>query len=705
MIDTVWGSTKKPVSARQLAETLSQTPNLTGTLYIGYPIIGTPDGAFPFDALLLSPEKGAVAFDLVEGRELGSFQERQDDLYAKLHSKLMQYPSLVQRRALSAPIHTITFAPALPGTNGTPEAPITDITSLSEAVGKIGWEGNESFPSLASAIQALTTIRKSRRKRTIGDVNSRGAKLHALNESIATLDANQNAAVVETVAGVQRIRGLAGSGKTIVLALKVAYLHAQNPDWLIAVTFNTRSLKGQFERLITSFVYEQTSDEPDWSRIRILHSWGSPSSEGIYYNFTKDHELTYRDFRSAQGAFGEGKEFAGATEEALNQAAKVKANYDAILIDEAQDLPSSFLRMCYALLKSPHRLVYAYDELQSLTNVSLPGPEELFGNDAAGNPVVEFAAPVLGQPRQDIILEKCYRNSRPVLATAHALGFGIYREPGGLIQIFEQNELWEDVGYRVRDGQLEDGQFVSLERTPETSPIFLESHSPIHDLIQFHVFQSQAEQDDWLIKSIIENIKEDELLPEDIVVINPDPFRTRKVVGNARNMLLREGINSSLAGVSTSPDVFFEKDVVTFTGIFRAKGNEAGMVYIINADDCFDSIIPTTRALIRNRLFTAVTRSKAWVRVLGVGAQMHALKEEFDRVRQHQFRLDFEYPDEETKKALRIVNRDLTRTERKRLDAKVSDLTSAIEALENGDVRVEDLPEALRQRLKEIFGQ
>lgn len=433
MIDTVWGSTQKPVSARQLAEALSHIPNLSGTLYIGYPIIGTPDGAFPFDALLLSPEKGAVAFDLVEGRELGAFQDRQNDLFAKLHSKLLQYPSLVRGRTLASPIHTITFAPGLSGAAGVAETPVTDTISLPNAISGITWQDNETFPALASAIQALTTIRKGRRKRIITNGNSRGAKLHALNESIATLDANQNAAVVETVAGVQRIRGLAGSGKTIVLALKVAYLHAQNPDWLIAVTFNTRSLKGQFERLITSFVYEQTSEEPDWTRIKIMHSWGAPSSQGIYYNFTKDNQLTYHDFRSAQGAFGEGKEFSGATEEALNQAANIRGTYDAILVDEAQDLPSSFLRMCYSLLKPPHRLIYAYDELQSLTNVSLPGPEELFGNDGAGNPVVEFSAPVLGEPRQDIILEKCYRNSRPVLATAHALGFGIYREPGGLI--------------------------------------------------------------------------------------------------------------------------------------------------------------------------------------------------------------------------------------------------------------------------------
>ena len=60
--------------------------------------------------------------------------------------------------------------------------------------------------------------------------------------------------MIETVEGVQRIRGLAGSGKTVVLALKAAYLHAQHPEWKIAVTFNTRSLKGQLRQLINTFI-------------------------------------------------------------------------------------------------------------------------------------------------------------------------------------------------------------------------------------------------------------------------------------------------------------------------------------------------------------------------------------------------------------------------------------------------------------------
>ncbi len=90
----------------------------------------------------------------------------------------------------------------------------------------------------------MTSIRKRKQRSYVQQENSRGAKLHKLEESIANLDRNQSAAVIETVEGVQRIRGLAGdSGKTIVLALKVAYLHAKHPDWNIAVTFNTRSLK------------------------------------------------------------------------------------------------------------------------------------------------------------------------------------------------------------------------------------------------------------------------------------------------------------------------------------------------------------------------------------------------------------------------------------------------------------------------------
>ena len=648
MATTVWGSTTKPMSARKLASLVEADPELDGTLYIGYPVLGTPDGAFPFDAVLLSPQHGAVLFDVVEGKDLGDFGQRQDNMFSKLQSKLIQYQPLVKKRALLPTLTTVTYAPASTARDDARgDYAFFSSPQIVDFVKGITWTGEGTYPAMASAIQALSTIRKGKRRREPKKPDSRGDKLQRLNDSIANLDAHQSAAVIETVDGVQRIRGLAGSGKTIVLALKVAYLHAQHPDWKIAITFNTRSLRDQFTRLVNNFVIEQTSEEPDWDKIDIIHSWGSPNtSAGMYYQFTKTNNTPYYDFKSAQNAFGDGREFDGACKDALSKAPKPTQVYDAILIDEAQDLPPSFLQLCYHSLKAPKRLVYAYDELQSLNNATLPPPDELFGTNAAGKPLVKFAEEAPGQPRQDIILRVCYRNSRPILATAHALGFGIYREPGGLIATFDQAHLWRDVGYYVREGELKDGKRVSLARSPETSPIFLEEHSPVDDLISFNRFASSAEQTAWLVQSIRKNLAEEDLSPEDIVVINPDPLKTRRAVSDARAALFEHNINSSLAGVSGSPDIFFENDVVTFTGIFRAKGNEAAMIYIINAQDCYSAYLPAELTRIRSQIFTAITRSKAWVRVLGVGPRMDEMIQEFDRVKENSFRLNFVYPDE-----------------------------------------------------------
>ena len=92
--------------------------------------------------------------------------------------------------------------------------------------------------------------------------------------------------------------------------------------------------------------------------------------------------------------------------------------YDAILVDEAQDLPDEFLRICYSLLPEPKRLVYAYDELQNLSNTTVSDPETLFGMDSQGSPKV-----LLDQEDSDVILQMCYRNSRPRTGDRPCTGF------------------------------------------------------------------------------------------------------------------------------------------------------------------------------------------------------------------------------------------------------------------------------------------
>lgn len=716
MINVVWGTTRKPVSSQQLAEYIQNNkPDLDGELYIGYPIIAAPEGAYPIDALLISREKGLVIFSLVEGTRLDDYDSAQDESANRLETKLRGYRELMQGRKLLAAPEVITFAPAAQiAGREVPGYPLCNMESIGTAIDEISWDHPELLESALSVIQSISTIRKGKRRRDIQKPDSRGAKLKSLEDSIANLDNIQGRAVIETVEGVQRVRGLAGSGKTIVLALKAAYLHTQHPEWRIAVTFNTRSLKEQFRRLINTFVIEQAGEEPVWSNISVLNAWGAPGAperSGLYYQFAKAHGLEYTDFQAARRKYSYDGAFAGVCSEALmaTAAKKEKHLYDVILIDEAQDFSPPFFQMCYSMLSEKKRLVYAYDELQSLTESSLPPPEELFGKKADGTPRVIFNAPSPGQAQQDIILEKCYRNSRPVLATAHALGFGIYRKPDektgtGLIQMFDQSKLWLDVGYRVEAGALEDGRDVTLSRPPETSPTFLESHSDVDDLIQFVNFETKEQQAKWLADQIQKNLKEDELDADDIIVINPDPLSTRAEVGKPRRLLFEMDIETHLAGVDVSADVFFDQrnESVAFTGIFRAKGNEAGMVYIMNAQNCATSFGNLAR--VRNQLFTAITRSKSWVRVVGVGDGMKVLIDEYEALKASGYKLHFTYPTPEVRKTMNIINRDMTEAEKQAAKDSSRQLSQLIEDVEAGRVMIEDLPPKVTERLRAIFG-
>lgn len=722
MINIANGLTKKEAVAQSLVHFFSAQTSEEGYLYIGYPVFGSEDGLEQVGALLISPKWGVVSFDLRDDREAqNNYIEGMDDNYNRLESRFRNSKNLVEKRKLKFSLLSVVFNPRLNNSEYKDDYPVLNEHNLQSYLDENGEPLDDSlYRMIISSVQAISNIRKNSKKRKNTSLpNSKGKKLEELENSIAVFDKEQNKGMIETVHGVQRIRGLAGSGKTIVLAAKAAYLHSIEPEWKIAVTFNTRSLKGQFNRLITMFSIEQSRNEPNWDFVQIIHAWGAPTrnpyfnQNGVYYTYCKRYGVEYLDFDSAKMRFGADKAFEKACEKALNDSrnqTEQEGLYDVILVDEAQDLSPAFLKICYKLLKEPKRLVYAYDELQSLNKATMPSPEEIFGKDEDGRPIVQFKENHEGEPQQDIILNCCYRNSRPVLVTAHALGFGIYRTPPrgettGIVQMFDRQNLWRDVGYKC-DTDIKDGERVVLYRDGHSSPEFLENHSDIEDLIQFYSFDTKAEQDNWLIEQIEKDLKENELNANDIIVINPDPLTTKKVVGTIRAGLFARNINNHLAGVDTSPDVFYlDEDSIVFSGIYRAKGNEAGLVYIINAQDCYEDVGNENIAVVRNRLFTAITRSKAWVRVIGFGPNMKKLEREFSRVKEHDFKLEFIYPTEEQRQVMNIVNRDMTNAERKSIKDNKKNLADIISSLENGSLRREDLGEDAIAKLKSILDE
>ena len=88
MVTIITGTTNKPMASEQLRNYFHFHDELSGYLYIGYPIIGTVDGAYPIDALWVSPEKGLVIFNLIEGKEINDYEDAQDDCANKVESKL-----------------------------------------------------------------------------------------------------------------------------------------------------------------------------------------------------------------------------------------------------------------------------------------------------------------------------------------------------------------------------------------------------------------------------------------------------------------------------------------------------------------------------------------------------------------------------------------------------------------------------------------
>ncbi|PSU24719.1 hypothetical protein CTM97_18875 [Photobacterium phosphoreum] len=570
MITFLGTPAESQAAGKQLDILFRQDVGLTGHFYRGFPIISSSDGGIKLDALLCTEECGVTIIHFHDERFISEdYVEHVDEVHLKISARLTELKELTKNRKLIIPVNSITYAPLVPvGYDEDISESVNLCRTPQDVLESVKTERltkPELLKPTLSRLQSLSGLKKTKKRSYIKKNDSKGAVLKKLESELATLDISQTRAVLENIEGVQRIRGLAGSGKTVVLARKVAHIHSQNPNWKIAITFNSRSLKEQFIRLISQFYEDATGELPDWDMVNIIHAWGSPKSTGMYYEACCANNIKYFDFSSSKNiSKGYGTEFESVCELFLEQITDFNPIYDLILIDEAQDFSAAFLKICYAMLNEPKRLIYAYDELQNLGDSNMLSPDEIWGNDINGKPIVTF-----DKASQDIILDICYRNPGNILTAAHALGFGIYHTP--MIQMFDYPELWGEIGYEVLKGSLEEDAEVTLARSQHSSPALLNNHNTPEETLQVKKFDSILAQADWIADQIEKNIKEDEILASDIIVIHPNAMKLRNEVGYLRNRLFEKEINSSIAGITASPDEFFSDNSITFTSISEQK--------------------------------------------------------------------------------------------------------------------------------------
>ena len=696
-----------------LADTLRDQ---TGSLYLGFPLLPLPEETIVVDGLLISETSGLVAFvieDSVQGSDLDGWQrvqEKQDQVYVALERDLKGHPYLMNGRELRVKIHTITVFPEPPKFSPNGQIDLnqetyiyTSVDQIKEIISKFKPMQPQLRLHVESALQAVYTLKnRAPRKSATEHPNSYGNALNKIEKEVSRLDQWQKRAAIEFPNGPQRIRGLAGSGKTIVLARKAAYLHAQNPDWTIAVTFYSRSLHQQFKELISRFYSESMNSEPDWDKLRVLHAWGGLYRDGVYTEIANSINAPVNNWLYGKSKFGADNAFAGVCNELIATASVSDINpiFDLVLIDEAQDLPPAFFQLVYLFTKEKKRIVWAYDELQRLSESSMPSVEELFGVDVNGKPKVQLQNDD-DQPRQDILLKVCYRNPRESLTLAHALGLGIYRK-GGQVQGFDDPKTWSEIGYDLLEGDLSAGSHVSLKRSSSSHAKFFTQLLNSQDVVEINEFEIQLEQAAWVAQSIERNIKVDLLRPDDILIVLANTYKSRNDATVYSDALMRLGIRSHLAGVTSSQDELFSSDSVAMANIHRSKGNEAAMVYVVDAQHY---MAPVERISRRNALFTAITRSRAWVRISGYGPLFEELRTEVDQIMENEYALNFTLPTPDELTYMHKINRDLTANERMSYRKAEDSLREFISYMNDAQISFDTLPDDLRENLQRFFAK
>lgn len=635
------------------------------TLYYGFPVFRDYDDSnVRASFCILSKHHGIVLINTAQEHLVHEHDENLTQLYSYVEAAIKKSKNLrLNKKELALPVDSFLYLHdyVKEMTESLDNELLVSMPGIGEMLNSRFQEQSVEATVLHEArsiIEGARALnRASKRTKTSDDPNTKSNILIELENEVSNFDVEQRRIAISLINGPQRIRGLAGSGKTVVLAMKAAHIHLQHPDKKILFTFYTKSLYGLIRESIARFYRHFAGDEPNWDYIDVLHSWGGRSIDGVCFNACLENTIASMTFSEAK-ALDSKDPF----KEVCKHIGKhyVEPKYDYILIDEAQDLPNEFFQLCYKLANGEHgrekNIVWAYDDLQSIFHVYQRTPEELFGNDENDNPridLLQFSAELAPGQSNDLVLYKCYRNPLEVLVTAHALGFAIYADEP--VQTLENKEHWLDVGYSVEgDKDLVVGETVTVTRDRENSPLSIYKHQDVSEIIKCHLADGIEGEIDWVVEYIFAALSEG-VKPHDILVISLDDRYAKSYFSRISYLLIQEGIRSNnlLTSNSAAPP-FMLDDMVTLSTVHRAKGNEAALVFVLGVD----AIYPNRKTRnARNRLFTAFTRTRAWLRVSGVGDRAQFFFNEIERSIENSPSLIFEVPDPHE---IEMIQRDLS---------------------------------------------
>ncbi|NET71045.1 MAG: ATP-binding domain-containing protein [Sphaerospermopsis sp. SIO1G2] len=504
---------------------------------------------------------------------------------------------------------------------------------------------DKDWELLLSVIGGTPVLRKPPREKVSTTGKTRSAVIDSLRERLYEIDLQQEHIGKEIPPGPQRIRGIAGSGKTVLLCQKAASMHLKHPDWDIALVFFTRSLYdlmiGLLDQWIRRFSCGEMYYDPNKNfKLQVLHAWGAKEQPGLYrticeYNGKRPGTVqSTKERQPNRGLVDLSKR--------LLEEIVIEPMFDAILIDEGQDLVAendlkyedkqAIYWLAYQALKpvsedkpAEKRLIWAYDEAQSLDSLVVPKAKEIFGEELSN--LLNKQPQYPGGIKRSEVMRRCYRTPGQILTAAHAMGMGLLR-PEGMLTGITNKEDWNRIGYEVKGDFRRVGKPITIQRKLEFSP------NPIPELwgepvLEFETFSSREAEMTALSENIMHNIVHDGLNPsrDILVLVLGSPLEAIELETSVASFLIEQEIDIYIPTAlklndlfpkypNNDPDQFWCDGGVTVSRITRAKGHEADMVHVVG----FDHVARNENDInFRNQLFVALTRARGWANLSGVG--------------------------------------------------------------------------------------
>lgn len=173
---------------------------------------------------------------------------------------------------------------------------------------------------------------------------------------IKTMDLHQENLAKQIGDKNRLIRGVAGSGKTIILASRAKMLSKQNPDWKILILCYNISLANAIQQMI----YHMLNEPEDLFDFDFSGEGGNEPISSQNIDVRNFHSWLKNDLKIREQQLPE-------IIEKIERKETILPTYDAVLIDEGQDFEADWLRLVSLLInEETQSLLLVEDRAQTI---------------------------------------------------------------------------------------------------------------------------------------------------------------------------------------------------------------------------------------------------------------------------------------------------------------------------------------------------